>query len=59
MFYVFLIRFFEFLKRNRFLFFFRKIHKNAILIVFIASCNITIFRITQLITFYTYYGIQI
>jgi len=43
----FLIHFLGFRKETGFYSFFRKMHKNTILIVFIASCNIIILRITQ------------
>ena len=43
----FLIVFFVFLERNKICSFFKENRKNPFWIVFIPSCNITIFRITQ------------
>jgi len=50
---------FSFFKRNRFLFFFWKKHKNTILKCFYCMMQNHHFQNYTIITFYTYYGIQI
>ena len=47
LFFIFLIRIFIFLWKERVFVLFVKKHKTPLWIVFIASCNITIFKITQ------------